>query len=52
MGNKRILQPKELPSCTIPLVLTAFTRQLGLLATTLIQKEKPPTFETAHLGND
>ena len=47
-----IIEPKELPSCTFPLLLIAFTRQLGILATTLRQKEKPLTFETAHLGND
>ena len=35
IGNKRKTEPKELPSCTIPLLLFAYTRRLEVLATAL-----------------
>ena len=33
--NKRKIKPKELPRCTIPLLLIAYTRQFEILATVL-----------------
>ena len=33
--KQRIIEPKELPSCTSPLLLIAYTRQLEILATAL-----------------
>ena len=34
--NKRKIETKEFPSCTILLLITAFTRKLDILATALL----------------
>ena len=34
--NRRKMEPKELPSCKIPLLLISYTRQLEILGTTLV----------------
>ena len=36
LENRRKIEPKEIPSCLIPLLLVVFTRQLEILVTTLI----------------
>ena len=33
IGKKRKIETKEFPSCTIPLLITAFTRKLDILPT-------------------
>ena len=33
--NKREVRPKELPGCSVPHLLTAYTRQLEILVTDL-----------------
>ena len=38
IGNKRKTEPKEVPCCTIPLLLFAYTRQLEVLATALTER--------------
>ena len=36
LENRRKLEPKEAPRCLIPRLLVVFTRQLEILATTLM----------------
>ena len=36
LENRRKLEPKETPRCLIPRLLVVFTRQLEILATTLL----------------
>ena len=40
MGNKRKIEPKELPCCTIHLLLIADTQQIETLATALLTQAR------------
>ena len=58
IGSKRKIESKELPSCTIPLLLIAHTRQLEIFATAMWQqckrlhKYKKPRWKEGYLQSN